>query len=102
MTPWSAEEDEGMSTKMTSCPKPSAPATRVIWGSGEAYVCGDPDCRSRVLVLESPKKEPAHPTLPRCVCGNMFELAGSVSPVYEKSPVLLGEVPERDPAEERE
>jgi hypothetical protein len=92
-----------MSRKMTSRPpKSSAPERRLIWGSGEVYVCGDPDCRSRVLVLESPIKKPAHPTLPRCLCGNILEIAGSVSPVHENTPVPAGEGLDRDPAEERE
>jgi len=94
---------KGMSRRVKSyLPQPSVSVTRVVWSSGEVYVCGDPDCRSRILVLESSIKEPAHPTLPRCVCGSILELAGSVSPVYEKKPALLGEGPNRDPGEERE
>jgi hypothetical protein len=92
-----------MTTKMTSRPpKPAVPVTSLIWGPGEVYVCGDPDCRSKVLVLESPFKESAHPTLPRCFCGNILEIAGSVASVPEDTPAPSGEGPKRDPAEERE
>jgi hypothetical protein len=55
-----------------------------MWSPGEIYVCGDPDCRSRVLILGSSLQDPAHLTLPKCVCGTILEIAGTVSSVADE------------------
>lgn len=49
-----------------------------VWSPSEVYVCGDPECRSKVLILQGPEKTSHPPTLPRCVCGSILEISGSV------------------------
>src|SRR5262249_45164509 len=73
--------------------------SRLLWGPCEVYVCGDPDCRSKVLVLQPPQQEPRHPTLPRCVCGSILHIGGTSTMVPEWIPPQ-GWV--CDPSEERE
>ena len=53
----------------------------LVWDASEVYVCGD--CRSNVLVLQGPQKDPLVPTLPRCVCGSILEVCGSVEGVQD-------------------
>jgi hypothetical protein len=77
--------------------RPSEGPANPLWGPGEVYVCGDPECRSEVLVLKSPGKPPRRPSLPRCVCGSILESGGSVAPVTEDAGA-----PSRDASEERE
>jgi hypothetical protein len=55
----------------------------LLWRPCEVYVCGDPDCRSKVLVLQGPKKDPHLPSLPRCVCGSVLEVRGSVDGIQD-------------------
>jgi hypothetical protein len=66
----------------------------------EVYLCGDPDCRSKLLVLQGPQKEPHRAALPRCVCGSVLEVRGSV----EVTPELRSssETFDQDPNEVRE
>jgi hypothetical protein len=53
----------------------------LVWSPCEVYVCGDPDCGSKVLVLKGPQQDPHIPTLPKCVCGSILEVRGSVESV---------------------
>ena len=69
----------------------------LLWSLGEIYVCGDPDCRSEVLVLRSPQKYPHRPTLPRCVCGSVLEIGGSVSAKTEPVLTASADAPRRQP-----
>jgi hypothetical protein len=82
--------------KKTEPPLSGSPG-RVLWGPCEIYVCGDPDCRSKVLVLQAPHQEPRHPLLPRCVCGSILEISGSVVSVS-----LAWESTGWDPSDDRE
>jgi len=50
----------------------------LVWSPCEVYVCGDPECGSKVLVLKGPQKDPHLPALPKCVCGSILEVSGSV------------------------
>jgi hypothetical protein len=59
---------------------------KLVWSPSEIYVCGDPDCRSKVLILQSPQKDPRSPTLPRCVCGSILEVSGSIEGVHDVKP----------------
>jgi len=72
-------------------------STGLCWSSCEIYVCGDPDCRSKVLVLQPPAKDPRRPELPRCVCGSVLEIEGSVSGMLlPPAPVPTWEQGERE------
>lgn len=73
----------------------------LVWSPSEVYVCGDPDCRSKMLILQGPQKELHLPTLPRCVCGSILEVSGSVEAIPdEKSPT--SDLFDQDPNEYRE
>jgi hypothetical protein len=52
-----------------------------LWGDCDIYVCSNPECRSKVLVLEGPLRDPERPAAPRCVCGKALERSGTVAPV---------------------
>ena len=69
----------------------------LVWGPSEVYVCGDPNCRSKVLVLEGPHLDPQAPALPRCVCGSILEIGGSV--IVQSHP---SDAFDQDPSEVRE
>ena len=66
------------------------------WRPCEVYVCGDPECGSKVLILKGPQKDPHLPALPRCVCGSILEVSGSVEGVEGSSDI------EPEPNENRE
>lgn len=77
------------------------PLTTLVWSPCDVYVCGDPDCHSKVLVLQGPQKEPHLPALPRCVCGNILEVGGSVESLPDQeSPTR--DLVDQDPNEVRE
>jgi hypothetical protein len=61
-----------------------------VWSVGEVYACGDPDCSSEVLVLRGPRKDFQPPMNPRCVCGSILELRGTVEAVYDQKPHSSG------------
>ena len=73
----------------------------LVWSPCDVYVCGDPDCGSKVLVLRGPQKEPHLPTLPRCVCGSILEAGGSVESVGEVKS-QPSDLVDHDPNEYRE
>ena len=78
-----------------------AQVMNLVWSASEVYMCGDPDCRSKVLVLQGPQKEPHLPALPRCVCGSILEIRGSVEGVQEVKPPS-SDAFDQDPNEVRE
>jgi hypothetical protein len=67
---------------------PGETVANLTWGACDVYVCGDPECRSKVLVLDPPRKLPHHIELPRCVCGNILEAGGTVLAIVKQEPCL--------------
>ena len=42
----------------------------MTWQTDEIYRCVNADCKSKILVLQSPRSDSGPFTAPRCVCGH--------------------------------
>jgi hypothetical protein len=68
--------------------------TSLVWSPCEVYTCGDPNCGSKVLVLRAPEKPPDRFSLPRCVCGSILEVSGSMDTVEDLRPQFFDQNPD--------
>lgn len=53
-----------------------------VWDLGDIYECGNPECRSKVLVVQSSRAAQSSLWTPQCICGSVLEYRGPVASTF--------------------